>query len=255
MNNNEVEIRLWNSYDNFRGGRIDASVVSLKKSCEIILSNDKSLEKDVFWKLLSIDVFTCIALNNFYNNNGVTLSDIYEIIISKDEVKKNIEESNENFKNNNYVKKIENITEKMLNSVIDVLSSNIFNYLIHNTEFYYCYFSGSTIPSRKIWYSLNVLDDIIIINEKTEQNSSIKISRNKEIIEKQKQYISNNIEKIKELSGKKLSAQKSSSRKHLYVIYNGEKLYINMLVNDNELKEECSKIILESNKNLNLQDK
>lgn len=253
--NNDVEMRLWNAYDNYRAGRIDAVVNSLRITVNKILENDKNLEKDIFWKKLAINAFENIVLNNFYKGNGVTLSDIYEIIVSKEEIIKNINEANSNFKNELLINKIDEISEKMAETVKDILQNNIFNYYIYNSKFYYCYFTGTQMPSRREWYSLNVFDDIIIINEKTMINEGITVIKNKELIENQKKYIENNIEIIKELSNKRISAIKSSNRKHIHVTLNGNNYYINMLIPDIELefKTECKKIIDDSFKNLNLQ--
>lgn len=245
-------MRLWNAYDNYRGGRKDIVISLLNKTATLVLERDKSLKDNEYWKLLSINVFTNIVLNQFYNGNGVNLSEIYEIIISNKEIEKNINESNINFKDNTNVKKLDKLTEKMIESVSNILQSNIFTYLVTNSKFYYCYSNGTYMPSNKNWYSLNVLDRVIIINERTLQGSSIKVIRDKDLIDKQKEYISNNIEQIKNLASTPVTSMKSSNRHHIQIKYNEESYYLNMLVKEDDFIEKCKIIRDDSLNNIGL---
>ena len=95
---------------------------------EIILDEDKSLENDPFWKTLTCDAFKAIVLNNFYNKKELTVNDLDSLLGNQEELKKNIKEFCNNFRNNeliNFINHIENIADNPLKDVIKILMSNI----------------------------------------------------------------------------------------------------------------------------------
>ena len=95
---------------------------------ETILDEDKSLENDPFWKTLTCDAFKAIVLNNFYNKKELTVNDLDSLLGNQEELKKNIKEFCNNFRNNeliNFINHIENIADNPLKDVIKILMSNI----------------------------------------------------------------------------------------------------------------------------------
>lgn len=95
---------------------------------ETILDEDKSLENDPFGKTLTCDAFKAIVLNNFYNKKELTVNDLDSLLGNQEELKKNIKEFCNNFRNNeliNFINHIENIADNPLKDVIKILMSNI----------------------------------------------------------------------------------------------------------------------------------
>ena len=100
----------------------------LERMIERVLKDDKSLENDSFQRILSCDVFKAIILNKFYNKVELTSDDLNSLLDNMEEMKRNIQESCNNFRNNNlinFINHIENIADKQLKDVKNILISNI----------------------------------------------------------------------------------------------------------------------------------
>ena len=124
----EFERDLKVAYLNYENNDLKETLKYLDRILETILKEDKSLENDPFWKTLTCEVFKAIVLNNFYNKVELTGNDLDSLLGNEEELKKQIKEFCDNFKNNeliNFISHIENITDNPLKDVIRILMSNI----------------------------------------------------------------------------------------------------------------------------------
>lgn len=122
----EKDLKL--SYSYFENRNIKDCIKILDKNINSILIGDKAIEQDMFWKILSADVFKAIVLNNFYNKKAITPADVEQLLENSEDVKNNIYEFCNNFKNVeevNFINQIEDMSEKMIKDVIDILKKNI----------------------------------------------------------------------------------------------------------------------------------
>lgn len=116
------------AYVEFEKGNIRKTIKCLEKDLDIILKDDKTLQQDVFWKMLSYDIFKAVVLNCFYNKQELTVNNIDSLLANQDKIKNNITEFCNNFRNNNeinFINRIENISDKMLQDVLHVLMENV----------------------------------------------------------------------------------------------------------------------------------
>lgn len=124
----EFERDLKVAYLNYENNDLKETLKYLDRMLETILKEDKSLENDPFWKTLTCDVFKAIVLNNFYNKVELTVNDLDSLLVNKEEIKRNIQEFCNNFKDNDLINSIfhiENITDKPLESIIKIIMVNI----------------------------------------------------------------------------------------------------------------------------------
>lgn len=124
----ELERDLTVAYLNYENDDLKETLKYLDRMLALILNDDKSLENDPFWKTLTCDVFKAIVLNNFYNKKEMTGNDLDSLLGNIEEMKRNIQEFCNNFKDNNlidFINHIENITDKPLESVIKIIMVNI----------------------------------------------------------------------------------------------------------------------------------
>lgn len=129
MNNiEEFQKNLKIAYLNYENNDLKETLKYLDRMLETILKEDKSLEDDPFWKTLTCDVFKAMVLNNFYNKVELTRNDLNSLLGNEEELKKNIKEFCDNFRNNDmidFIDRIKNITDNPLKEVIKILMSNI----------------------------------------------------------------------------------------------------------------------------------
>ena len=124
----EFERNLKVAYLNYENNDLKETLKYLERMIEKVLKDDKSLENDSFQRILSCDVFKAIILNKFYNKVELTSDDLNSLLDNTEEMKRNIHESCNNFRNNNlinFINHIENIADKQLKDVIIILISNI----------------------------------------------------------------------------------------------------------------------------------
>lgn len=124
----DLERDLKVAYLNYENDDLKETLKYLNRMLETILDEDKSLENDPFWKTLTCDAFKAIVLNNFYNKKELTINDLDSLLGNQEELKKNIKEFCNNFRNNeliNFINHIENIADNPLKDVIKILMSNI----------------------------------------------------------------------------------------------------------------------------------
>lgn len=124
----DLERDLKMAYLNYENDDLKETLKYLDRMLKEILDEDKSLEIDPFWKIVTCDVFKAIVLNNFYNKKELTINDIDSLLTDQEMVNKNIKEFCNNFRDNdmiNIVSHIENITESILKEVSRILITNI----------------------------------------------------------------------------------------------------------------------------------
>lgn len=124
----ELERDLKVAYLNYENDDLNETLKYLDRMINNILKNDESLNNDPFWKNLSIDIFKAVILNNFYNKKEMTGNDLDSLLANEEEMEKNIKEFCNNFKGNSsidFISHIENITDKPLKSVIEIIMVNI----------------------------------------------------------------------------------------------------------------------------------
>lgn len=126
----EFEKNLKAAYLNYENGDLKEALKYLDEILETLLKEDKSLENYPILKILSYDVFKAIVLNNFYNKVELTRNSLDSLLENQEELKKNIKEFCNNFRNNELINFIDhfeciNINEKLLKYVIKILMSNI----------------------------------------------------------------------------------------------------------------------------------
>lgn len=116
------------AFQNYESGKVKETLKSLDGTINTLLINDKTLGQDIFWKVLTSSVFKAIVLNNFYNKRELTPNNLDSLLANETEVKKNILEFCNNFRNDeniNFINQIEDISDKMLKDVIHILMVNI----------------------------------------------------------------------------------------------------------------------------------
>ena len=124
----DLERDLKMAYLNYENDDLKETLKYLDRMLKEILDEDKSLETDPFWKIVTCDVFKAIVLNNFYNKKELTINDIDSLLTDQEMVNKNIKEFCNNFRDNdliNIVSRIENITKSILKEVSRILITNI----------------------------------------------------------------------------------------------------------------------------------
>lgn len=124
----ELERDLKVAYLNYENDDLNETLKYLDRMINNILKNDESLNNDPFWKNISIDIFKAVILNNFYNKKEMTGNDLDSLLANEEEMEKNIKEFCNNFKGNSsidFISHIENITDKPLKSVIEIIMVNI----------------------------------------------------------------------------------------------------------------------------------
>lgn len=124
----EFERNLKVAYLNYENNDLKETLKYLERKIEKVLKDDKSLENDSFQRILSCDVFKTIILNKFYNKVELTSDDLNSLLDNMEEMKRNIQEFCNNFRNNNlinFINHIENIADKQLKDVKNILISNI----------------------------------------------------------------------------------------------------------------------------------
>lgn len=134
----EIERDLKVAYMNYENDDLKETIKYLDRILKAILSDDKTLENDPFWKILTCEVFKAVVLNNFYNKKELTLNDLDFLLSRREEIKKNVNEFCNNFKNEeliNFISHIKDISDKPLKDVIKILMINIGKLNIANVKF------------------------------------------------------------------------------------------------------------------------
>lgn len=109
------------SYLNYENEDLNETLKELDRMLNILFKNDT--QSDIFWKQEASNVFKAVILNNFYNKKEMTINDLGSLLSNQDEMKKNITEFGNNFKDNEFINTI-NIPDNTLKSVIDILQEN-----------------------------------------------------------------------------------------------------------------------------------
>ena len=123
----EMEIDLKEAFINYQQGRLSETIKKLDMIIESLLKDDNTLQQDPFWKTLSCGVFKAIALNYFYNNKELKNNDLNELLKDKEKIRNNLSEFCNNFRGKqeiNFIYLVEKISDKMLDSVIDIIRTN-----------------------------------------------------------------------------------------------------------------------------------
>lgn len=124
----ELERDLKVAYLNYQNDDLKETIKYLDRMLKTILEDDKTLDNDPFWKNLACEVFKAVVLNNFYNKRELTLNDLDSLLANKEEMKKNIKEFCDNFKNQeliDFTSHIRNISDNPLKDAIKILMVNI----------------------------------------------------------------------------------------------------------------------------------
>lgn len=135
----ELERDLKEAYLNYENNDLSETLKYLDKMMKEVLKNDVTLNYDPFWKDISMDIFKAVVLNNFYNKIELSVNDVVNLFGNIEEIKKNIQEFCNIFKDNNsinFICNIKNFTGKPLESVNEIIVDNIgkLNQLKMNNE-------------------------------------------------------------------------------------------------------------------------
>ena len=124
----EIERDLKVAYLNYEDDDLKEALKYLDKVVAIIIKDDKTLERDPFWKALIYYVFKAIMLNNFHDETELTIHVLESLLRNELWVNKNLKEFCYNFRNNkeiDFIKYLGKIGDKPLKAVISRLLSNI----------------------------------------------------------------------------------------------------------------------------------
>lgn len=124
----EFERNLKVAYLNYENDDLKETLVYLDRMLASILKDDRFLENDPFWRMLASSVFKAVILNNFYNKKELTGNDLASLLADEDEMKSNIKEFCNNFRNNELIDFINHVVcigENPLKSVMKILLLNI----------------------------------------------------------------------------------------------------------------------------------
>ncbi len=181
----ELDRNLKVAYLNYENDDLNETLKYLDRMVNEILKYDESLNNDPFWKILSIDVFKAVILNNFYNKKEMTGNDLASLLGNTKEMKRNLQEFCNNFKDNNLIKfisHIENIADNLLKDVIKIIIINLGKMNILN--------NNVTSESKDIHTNINAIEknkiekitqsDVIEIVDKKSKKSKIYDIKNHE---------------------------------------------------------------------------
>lgn len=122
LTNFEQDLKI--AYLNYENEDLNETLKGLDRMLNILFKNDT--QSDPFWKQEASNVFKAVILNNFYNKKEMTINDLDSLLANQDEMKKNITEFGNNFKDKELISFINtsNIPDNTLKSVMDILQEN-----------------------------------------------------------------------------------------------------------------------------------
>lgn len=125
LTNFEQDLKM--AYLNYENEDLEHTLKGLDRILNILLKNDT--QSDPFWKEEASNVFKAVMLNNFYNKKEITINDLDSLLANQDEIKNNIAEFGNNFKNNELINfsNVINVPDNTLKSIIEIIKVNIDN--------------------------------------------------------------------------------------------------------------------------------
>lgn len=122
------------AYLNYENGDLSETLKVLDRMIKFLFKNDT--QNDPFWNQETSNIFKAVILNNFYNKKELKINDLNLLLADQDEMKRNIIEFGNNFKDNELIEfiSVSNISDNTLKDVIEIIMKNIGKMNIMNTN-------------------------------------------------------------------------------------------------------------------------
>ncbi len=119
---NGLELKF--AYVNFIDNNLRECIRLIDKYIDFCFGDDLDLDKDLFFKKLSKDVFKAVVLNEFYYLRKVENEMIINLFMDRENVKKSIKNFCVNFNGYqllDFIVFLKRCTDKMLDSSVDII--------------------------------------------------------------------------------------------------------------------------------------